>query len=87
MKTIKTCSKCNSRNIIEIPDKFGAFGSGNNIAWVISGFNGVKVTRYLCCECGYSEEWIDNKEDIEKLHKKLKYIAMNYAATQLYLFS
>ena len=25
----------------------------------------VKVSRYLCWKCGYSEEWIDNKEDIK----------------------
>lgn len=72
MKNTKTCSKCNSRNILRIPGKFGAFGSGNNITWGISGFNGVKVTRYLCSECGYSEEWIDNKKDIENLQKKFK---------------
>lgn len=72
MKNTKTCPKCNSRNNLKIPGKFGAYGSGNNIAWGISGFSGVKVTRYLCCECGYSEEWIDDKEDIEKLYKKFK---------------
>ncbi|MCB2341280.1 hypothetical protein [Clostridium estertheticum] len=50
MKNTKTCFKCNSRNIIKIPGKFGAYCSGNNITWEISGFNGVKVTRYLYCE-------------------------------------
>ncbi|MCB2362228.1 hypothetical protein [Clostridium estertheticum] len=49
MKNTKTCSKCNSMNIIRIPGKFGGFGSGNNISWGISGFSGVTVTRYLCC--------------------------------------
>jgi len=36
----------------------------------MSNLSAVKVTRYLCCECGYSEEWIDNKEDIKKLCDK-----------------
>ncbi|WP_298839588.1 hypothetical protein [Clostridium sp.] len=72
MKNTKICFKCNSRNIIIIPGKFGSYSSGNNITWGISGFKGVKVTRYLCCECGYSEEWIDNKKDIESLQKKFK---------------
>ncbi|MBU3186202.1 hypothetical protein [Clostridium estertheticum] len=27
MKNTKTCSKCNSKNIIRIPGKFGGFGS------------------------------------------------------------
>lgn len=31
----------------------------------------ILVHRYVCCSCGYSEEWID-KEDIPKLEKKYK---------------
>lgn len=27
------------------------------------------VNRYVCCNCGYSEEWID-REDLPKLKKK-----------------
>ncbi|MGH4052112.1 MAG: hypothetical protein ACREVX_12325 [Clostridium sp.] len=72
MKNTQTCSKCNSKNIIRIPGKIGPFNSGNNIWWGFFGFNIVKVTRYLCCECGYSEEWIDNKNDIENVQKKFK---------------
>ena len=29
----------------------------------------VLVHRYVCCACGYSEEWID-KEDIPRLKEK-----------------
>ena len=29
-----------------------------------------KVTRFLCGKCGFSEEWIDSLEDIEKLRMK-----------------
>lgn len=67
MKNSVTCPKCNSNNIIKIPGKVGSYGSGNNISF---GFTSVKVTRYLCCDCGYSEEWIDSKQDIEKLKRK-----------------
>jgi len=70
MKNNKTCPKCNSRDIMRIPGKVGGYGSGNTIMTGNTIFSAVKVTRYLCCECGYSEEWIDNKEDIEKLRKK-----------------
>ena len=62
MKNMKSCSKCNSRTIVKIPGKFGAYGCGNNITWGFTVFSGVTVTRYLCCECGYSEEWIDNNK-------------------------
>lgn len=68
MKNRSDCPKCNSNDIIRIPGKNGAYGSGNNIQ---AGFLSViLVTRYLCCNCGYSEEWIDHKQDIEKLRNK-----------------
>lgn len=70
MKNTGICIKCESQDVIRIPDNIGAYGSGNNI---VSGIiKKVKVTRYLCCECGYSEEWIDDKKDIEKLIRHYK---------------
>ena len=44
----------------------GAYGSGNNIMVGATIFSGVNVNRYICCTCGYTEEWID-KEDMEKV--------------------
>lgn len=35
MKNTETCPKCNSREIIKIPGKAGAYGSGNNILWEV----------------------------------------------------
>lgn len=68
MKNKRICPKCDSNDIVIIPGRFGAHGS--NIP--MSTFSAIKVTRYLCAECGYSEEWIDKKEDIERLKKKFK---------------
>lgn len=69
MKNNKKCPKCNSENIIMIPGTIGS--SGNSIqAGALRGV--VPVSRYLCCECGYSEEWVDSKADIEKLMRKYK---------------
>ena len=33
-------------------------------------FSAVKVTRYLCAACGFSEEWVNSADDIAKLKKK-----------------
>jgi len=70
MKKSETCPKCNSRDIIVIPGSAGPHGAGNNITtgWTI--FSSVKVSRYLCGACGFSEEWIDTGEDIEKIREK-----------------
>lgn len=69
MKNTRICPKCNSTDIIRIGGKAGAYGVGNNIQVGITNFSAVLVNRYLCCNCGYSEEWID-KEDLPKLKKK-----------------
>lgn len=68
MKNTNTCPKCGSRDILKIPGYTGAYGSGNNIPLT---FSTVKVHRYLCCNCGFSEEWV-NVEDIPRLENKFK---------------
>ena len=73
MKNSKSCPKCRSPDIVRVPGAVGAYGSGNNInastkLWDFGGF--VMVTRYVCGDCGFSEEWIDSADDIAKLKKK-----------------
>ena len=70
MKQNKICPKCNSYEIIRVPGQAGAYGSGNNIPMGMTIFSSIKVTRYVCGNCGYSEEWIDNPIDIEKIKDK-----------------
>ena len=69
MKNKKICPKCDGNKIIRIPGETGIYGAGNNIS---PGFlkGTVNVTRYMCCNCGYIEEWIDSKVDIIKLVQK-----------------
>ena len=69
MKNTKICPKCQSNDIIMIPGRAEAYGVGNNIKVGATVFSAVMVHRYLCCSCGYSEEWV-NTEDIPKLKKK-----------------
>ena len=69
MKMKKICPKCGSTDIVAVPGKAGAYGVGNNIQVGLTNFSAVLVDRYVCCSCGYSEEWIE-KEDIPALKKK-----------------
>jgi len=69
MKNTGICPKCHSSEMIRIPGNVGAYGTGNNIKVGFTNFSAVKVTRYLCASCGYTEEWIDDPNDIEKLKK------------------
>ena len=71
MKNKNICPKCGSADIVVVPGRAGAYGTGNNIQVGLTNFSAVLVNRYVCCSCGYSEEWIE-KEDIPTLKKKYK---------------
>ncbi len=73
MKMSSMCPKCGGGDIIRVNGETGAYGSGNNIMVGMTIFSAVKVNRYICCECGYAEEWID-KNDIEKIKYSKKAI-------------
>lgn len=66
MKNTKQCPKCNSIDIIRVNGSSRGYGAGNNIMVGMTILSAVNVNRYICCNCGYSEEWID-KEDIPKI--------------------
>ncbi len=70
MKWNKKCPKCDAEEILRIPGDIGAYGSGNNIKTGMIVLSSVKVTRYVCTKCGFTEEWIEHKADVEKLMKK-----------------
>ena len=71
MKNTRICPKCSSSNIVRFDGYTAAYGSGNNMMTGHTVFSAVNVNRYVCCECGYTEEWID-REDIEKVKKSKK---------------
>ena len=71
MKNTKLCPKCESASIVRIDGHAGAYGSGNNIMLGSTVFSAVNVNRYICCSCGYTEEWID-KEDLERIANSRK---------------
>jgi hypothetical protein len=55
-------------DIIRIPGDPSAGSRGNTIKLNFASL--VRVTRYLCGTCGFSEEWIDSPSDISKLKAK-----------------
>ncbi len=71
MKDTKFCPKCRSTDIVRIDGYSGAYGAGNNVMVGNSIFSAVNVNRYICCSCGFTEEWIDEK-DLEKIKKSKK---------------
>lgn len=71
MKNSRKCPKCGSDDIVRVNGTVEAYGAGNNIMTGATIFSAVKVNRYICCECGFIEEWLD-KYDIEKVKNSKK---------------
>ncbi len=71
MKDTKICPKCKSFDIVRIDGYAGAYGTGNNVMVGNSIFSAVNVNRYICCNCGFTEEWID-ENDLEKIKNSKK---------------
>lgn len=68
MKNTKKCPKCNSFEIVVVEGRPGAGTGANNIP--MKAFSRVVlISRYVCTACGYSEEWVDEKDDLERLKK------------------
>ncbi len=66
MRDSKKCSKCESGEILKVPGKRYDSPGGNTIVGGVFGV--VYVTRYVCGQCGYTEEWVDEK--LDKVKKK-----------------
>jgi hypothetical protein len=55
---------------MRIEGRMGGQAGHNDIPTGSFSFRTVKVTRYLCGSCGFSEEWIDAQEDLHKLKEQ-----------------
>lgn len=67
MKNMQICTKCGSQNIVRIPDHGGRYASGNNIYTTNMTLIGkIPVIRYVCCECGYVENWVEKRMSLRK---------------------
>ena len=71
MNKNRICPKCGSNEIYVIDGYTGPYGSGNNVMIGATVFSAVKVNRYICCTCGFTEEWID-REDLPKVRASKK---------------
>ena len=72
MMITRMCPKCGSNDIVVVDGWSGAYGSGNNIPAGVTIFSAVKVDRYICVACGFTEEWI-RPDELIKLAKSKKW--------------
>lgn len=70
MKNSGKCPKCCSTNIARIPDNPYRHASGNNIYTTTATLVGkIPVIRYVCCECGYVENWVERANELQRIER------------------
>lgn len=71
MKNTYKCPKCGSREIVRITDNPYRHASGSNIYTTTATLAGkIPVIRYVCTECGFVENWVENRSELEAIKKK-----------------
>lgn len=69
MKNVKRCPKCNSSNIIRVPDDAHRYLANSICITKLMTVERVPVARYVCCDCGYVEDWVENRNELNKIRK------------------
>jgi predicted nucleic-acid-binding Zn-ribbon protein len=67
MKFNYSCQKCQCSEIAKIEG--GAF-KGNVYNTISSGMSAIYLTRYVCTNCGFSENYVDDPKDLAKIKEK-----------------
>lgn len=63
------CPKCQSSDVVRLPGGIqppSTLGGSKSP----SSFKTINTTQYCCANCGYSEVWVDNPDDLKALLKK-----------------
>lgn len=64
------CPKCGACDVVRVPDNPGRYASGNNIYTTRATLAGkVPVIRYVCCSCGYVENWVEGASDRDRIRR------------------
>lgn len=71
MKNTRKCPKCGGTDIRMIEGFVGSYGVGNSIMVGLTTFSAVRKNTYICCDCCYTEEWL-NKDDLERVRSSKK---------------
>ena len=70
MKNSGRCTKCGSIDIVRVPDNPRRYTSGNNIYTTsITLIGKIPVIRYVCCRCGYVENWVEKAGELDTIKR------------------
>ena len=69
MKNTGCCPKCHSRNIVRVPDNAHRYLAHSIAITKVVTVERVPVARYVCCDCGYVESWVEKWHELDEIKK------------------
>lgn len=70
MKNSGVCPKCGAARVVRVPDQPLRHASGNNIYTTTMTLAGkIPVIRYVCCACGYVENWVERAGELAEIER------------------
>ena len=63
------CGKCGSRELLAVP---ATPGDHSHIVAGDRVLRTVAVDKYVCTDCGYVEQWVNNKADLKTLKEAIR---------------
>ena len=69
MKNTKCCPKCKSLNIVRVPDNAHRYLANSICITTIAWVKRIPVARYVCCDCGYVENWVETQKERDEIRR------------------
>ena len=69
MKNTKRCPKCGSQNIVRVPDDAHRYLANSICITKFAVVKRIPVARYVCCDCGYVEKWVEAQSERDKIRR------------------
>jgi len=69
MKNTGKCPKCGSDTVIRVPDDAHRYLANSICITRLATVKRIPVVRYVCRDCGYVEDWVENRHEREEIQK------------------
>lgn len=69
MKNAYVCPKCGSRDIVRVPDDAHRYLANSICITKLVTVERVPVARFVCCGCGYVENWVETRRELEAVRQ------------------
>lgn len=69
MKTTNQCPKCGGKDIIRVPDSAHRYLANSICVTRLVFVERIPVARYVCCGCGYVENWVEHQQERDAVKK------------------